>query len=157
MALLKAVLEAQQYCDVAANKPKVAEICAKRRWIGAPAEDVVGRLQGTFDYGTGRVVQNSPHLMKFWNEHASFPYQSHDLWFITENQRWGYLPGDLDAQGLIAKVNRADLWREAAAAIGVPAGDIPASNSRGKESFFDGKVFDPADPKAYLASLTLKA
>ena len=157
VALLKAVLEAQQYCDVAANKPKVAEICAKRRWIGAPAEDVVGRLQGTFDYGTGRVVQNSPHLMKFWNEHASFPYQSHDLWFITENQRWGYLPGDLDAQGLIAKVNRADLWREAAAAIGVPAGDIPTGNSRGKESFFDGKVFDPADPQAYLASLTLKA
>jgi nitrate/nitrite transport system substrate-binding protein len=33
---------------------------------------------------------------------------------------------------------------------------MPASTSRGKETFFDGKVFDPADPKAYLAALQIK-
>jgi nitrate/nitrite transport system substrate-binding protein len=33
---------------------------------------------------------------------------------------------------------------------------MPASPSRGKETFFDGKVFDPADPKAYLASLQIR-
>jgi nitrate/nitrite transport system substrate-binding protein len=52
-------------------------------------------------------------------------------------------------------VNRSDLWREAATAIG-QAQAIPASDSRGKETFFDGVVFDPADPKGYLASLTFK-
>ena len=30
------------------------------------------------------------------------------------------------------------------------------STSRGKETFFDGKVFDPADPMAYLKSLSIK-
>jgi nitrate/nitrite transport system substrate-binding protein len=38
----------------------------------------------------------------------------------------------------------------------VPAADIPASSSRGKETFFDGKVFDPDDHMAYLKSLTIK-
>ena len=43
-------------------------------------------------------------------------------------------------------MNREDLWREAAKSLSVAAADIPATTSRGKETFFDGKVFDPADP-----------
>ena len=44
-------------------------------------------------------------------------------------------------------MNREDIWREAAKALGVAAADIPASTSRGKETFFDGKVFDPENPQ----------
>jgi nitrate/nitrite transport system substrate-binding protein len=32
----------------------------------------------------------------------------------------------------------------------------PAGDSRGPERFFDGKVFNPANPRAYLASLGIK-
>jgi nitrate/nitrite transport system substrate-binding protein len=39
----------------------------------------------------------------------------------------------------------------------VAAADIPGSTSRGVERFFDGKVFDPARPRAYLDSLAIKA
>lgn len=156
-ALLKAVMEAQMFCEAAANKEQVAEICAKRRWIGAPAKDLLARLQGNFDYGNGRVVQNSPHLMRFWSEFASYPFQSHDLWFLTENKRWGYLPKDFDSQALIDQVNREDIWRQAAAELGVPAEQIPQGKSRGVETFFDGKTFNPQNPQAYLDSLTLKA
>ena len=94
--------------------------------------------------------------MKFWRDHASYPFRSHELWFLTEDQRWRHLPADLDTKALIAKVNREDLWREAAKAIGVPADQIPSSTSRGVETFFDGKVFDPENPAAYLASLAIK-
>ena len=48
------------------------------------------------------------------------------------------------------------MWRDAAKTLGVAASDIPASTSRGKETFFDGKVFDPENPAAYLKSLTIK-
>ena len=41
-------------------------------------------------------------------------------------------------------------------ALSVAAADIPASPSRGKETFFDGKVFDPDDHMAYLKSLSIK-
>jgi hypothetical protein len=40
--------------------------------------------------------------------------------------------------------------------LNVPAKEIPTSTSRGKETFFDGKVFDPDNPAAYLKSLSIK-
>jgi nitrate/nitrite transport system substrate-binding protein len=155
-ALLMAVQEAAQWCDRDENKQEMCEIVGKREWFKVPVSDIVGRAQGRIDYGTGKVVEQSPLLMKFWRDHASYPFQSHELWFITEDQRWGHLPADLDAKALIAKVNREDLWRDAAKTLGVPADQIPGSTSRGKETFFDGKVFDPENPSTYLASLAIK-
>jgi nitrate/nitrite transport system substrate-binding protein len=155
-ALLMAVQEAQMWCDDIAHKDEMAEIVGRRAWFNVPTRDIVSRLKGEFDYGTGRVVKDSPHVMKFWRDHASYPFRSHDLWFLTENIRWGKFEPNLDARALIATVNREDLWREAAKALGVPANQIPQSTSRGKESFFDGKVFDPEKPGEYLASLTIK-
>jgi nitrate/nitrite transport system substrate-binding protein len=94
--------------------------------------------------------------MKFWDGGVSYPYRSHDLWFLTEDIRWGKFEPTLDAKALIGKVNREELWRDAAKALSVRAADIPASTSRGKETFFDGKVFDPEDPVTYLKSLGIK-
>jgi len=155
-ALRMAVMEAQQGCEKMENREETAAICAKRQWINVPGEDVTDRMKGKFDYGTGRVVENSPQQMRFWKDHASYPFQSHDLWFMTEDIRWGkYEPG-YDTTALIAKVNREDLWKDGAKDLGVAAADIPSSTSRGKETFFDGKVFDPENPAAYLKSLTIK-
>ncbi|MFY8095744.1 MAG: CmpA/NrtA family ABC transporter substrate-binding protein [Niveispirillum sp.] len=153
-ALLAAVIEAQIWCDKAENKEEMCQIVSGREWFKVPVEDILGRAQGTIDYGDGRVVKNSPDIMKYWRDHASYPYQSHDLWFLTEDQRWGYLPADLDTKALIAKVNRQDLWRDAAKVAG--AADLPAGTSRGIEKFYDGRSFDPANPAAYLASHDIK-
>ena len=156
-AILMAVMEAQQWADKAENKKELATIMGKRQWMNCPVEDVYDRSAGKFDYGVpGKVVENSPHIMKYWRDHASYPFQSHDLWFLTEDIRWGKYDAGFDTKALIAKVNREDLWKEAAKTMGVAAADIPASTSRGKETFFDGKVFDPENPAAYLKSLSIK-
>jgi nitrate/nitrite transport system substrate-binding protein len=156
-ALLMAVMEAQQWSDKAENKPELAAIMGKRQWMNCPVEDVLDRSAGKFDYGIpGKVVENSPHIMKYWRDFASYPFQSHDLWFLTEDIRWGKYEANFDTKALIAKVNREDMWRDAAKTLGVAAAEIPASTSRGKETFFDGKVFDPENPAAYLKSLAIK-
>jgi nitrate/nitrite transport system substrate-binding protein len=157
MAVLMAVMEAQQWCEKMENKDELAQIIGKRQWFNVPPADIVNRIKGKFNYGDGRkVVEGSDQLMKFWKGGVSYPYQSHELWFLTENQRWGKLPMDLDTKAIIGKVNREDMWRQAAKNISADAADIPKTTSRGKETFFDGKVFDPEDPKAYLASLQIK-
>ena len=94
--------------------------------------------------------------MKFWKDFTSYPFKSHDQWFLTEDIRWGYLPATTDTKSLVDAVNREDIWRSAAKAIGVAEAEIPASTSRGIETFFDGKVFDPENPAAYLDSLAIK-
>ncbi|OLP18059.1 bicarbonate-binding protein [Leptolyngbya sp. 'hensonii'] len=154
-ALLMAVLEAQMWCDKMENKEEMCNILSKREWFKVPAKDIVERAKGKFDYGDGRVEENSPYLMKFWSDSASYPYASHDLWFLTEDIRWGYLPADTDSKALVKAVNREDLWKDAAKAIGQEAA-IPKSTSRGIETFFDGVKFDPENPEAYLKSLKIK-
>jgi nitrate/nitrite transport system substrate-binding protein len=121
-----------------------------------PVTDIQDRLAGNFNMGDGRVFKNAPFKMRFFAQNASFPWKSHELWFLTENQRWGKLPMSLNKNSLIAKVNRADIWRKAAATAKVPAAQIPKGDSRGVEKFFDGKVFNPANPDAYLKSLAIK-
>jgi nitrate/nitrite transport system substrate-binding protein len=155
-ALLMAVLDAQMWADKIENRDEVSEIVAKRSWINAPVTDIKDRMRGKFDYGTEKVVENSPHIMKYWRDFASYPFQSHELWFLTENVRWGKFTGKEDFKTLISKVNREDLWRAAAKELKVPAAQVPKSTSRGVEKFFDGKVFDPSNPAAYLASLGIK-
>lgn len=152
-AITMAVMEAQMWCDRMANRPAMCSIVSGRQYINVPIGDILPRLQGAINYGDGRSVKGSPHYMKFWANNASFPFKSHDLWFVTENVRWGVLPGGINKQALVNRVNRADIWRAAAKALGAPA---PASDSRGVERFFDGKVFDPANPSAYLASQSIK-
>lgn len=152
-AIVAAVMEAQQWCDKMANRPAMCSIVSGRQYINVPIGDILPRLQGKINYGDGRNVTGSPHYMKFWESNASFPYKSHDMWFLTEDQRWGVLPASLNKTALINKVNRADIWRAAARDLGVAA---PAGDSRGVERFFDGKSFDPANPGAYLASLAIK-
>jgi len=151
-----AVLEAQRWCDTPANRAELCDIVSRREYFKVPVEDILPRTSGTIDYGTGKKVDNFPYLMKFWKDFASYPFQSHETWFLTEDIRWGQLPANTDVPGLVKAVNREDIWRDAAKAIGVSDAEIPKSTSRGVEKFFDGKLFDPANPKAYLDSLKIK-
>jgi nitrate/nitrite transport system substrate-binding protein len=152
-ALIAAVQEAQMWCDKMENRAAMCSIVSGRQYINVPMGDILPRLKGDIDYGDGRVLKASPHIMKFWADNASFPFKSHDLWFLTEDVRWGVLPQSTNKATLVAKVNRSDLWRAAASMSGAKG---PAGDSRGLEKFFDGKTFDPANPDAWLAAQPIK-
>ena len=155
-ALLMAIMEAQQWCDQAENKEEMCKICADRKYFNVAVADILERAKGNIDYGDGRKEQNFAYRMKYWEDNASYPYKSHDTWFLTEEIRWGYLPKDTKVKEIVDQVNREDLWKQAAKALGVAAAEIPASSSRGVETFFDGVKFDPEKPDEYLKSLQIK-
>jgi nitrate/nitrite transport system substrate-binding protein len=155
-ALLMAIMEAQQWCDQAENKEEMCKICADRKYFNVAVSDILERAKGNIDYGDGRKEQNFPYRMKYWEDNASYPYKSHDTWFLTEEIRWGYLPKDTKVKEIVDQVNREDLWKQAAKALGVAAAEIPTSSSRGVETFFDGVKFDPEKPEEYLKSLQIK-
>ncbi|MEH2252325.1 CmpA/NrtA family ABC transporter substrate-binding protein [Nostoc sp.] len=154
-ALLAAVLEAQMWCDRPENKEEMFQILSQRQWMGVKSDLLRDRLLGKFDYGNGHVVENSPHAIKFWRDNASYPYKSHDLWFLIEDMRWGYRSREFQTKPLIEAVNREDLWRESAKLIGQEKA-IPPSTSRGIEKFFNGLEFDPENPQAYLNAPTIR-
>ncbi|MBW4693142.1 MAG: ABC transporter substrate-binding protein [Lyngbya sp. HA4199-MV5] len=159
-AILKALMEAQQWCDNFDNRKELASILARREYFGLPEKILIEPLMGKYNLGE-RSIDDKSMAPLYWKDEkgsVSYPYQSHDLWFLTESVRWGFLPKDTlaKAKDLIKQVNREDLWREAAKELGVAAADIPTSTSRGVETFFDGTKFDPEKPQAYLDSLKIK-
>ena len=156
-ALLMAVMEAQQWCEKMENKDELAAIVGKRQWFNVPVADIIGRLKGDINYGNGRVEKGTKQYMKFWSEHASYPFKSHDAWFVTEDIRWGKFEADDRHQGAGRQGEpRGPLARSRQGARRSRPPTSRPSPSRGKETFFDGKVFDPENPPAYLKSLSIK-
>ena len=160
-ALLKGVMEAQQWLDNFDNRKEAAEILAGRNYFNLPVEVLMDPFMGKYDMGDGRVIDDKKMAAYYWKDEkgsVSYPYKSHDLWFITESVRWGFLPKDYlsKAKEIIDKVNREDIWKEAAKEAGISEADIPTSTSRGVEEFFDGVKFDPEKPEEYLKSLKIK-
>jgi len=161
-ALLKAVMEAQQWCDDPANRKEVVSICAGRNYFNVAEKILTPPYEGKYTMGDGKpAVDDIKAGPLYWKDdlgNVSYPYKSHDLWFLTETMRWNFHQGaikDFDmAQKLVDKVNREDIWKEAAKEAGF--GDVPSSTSRGVEKFFDGISFDPKNPEAYLKSLKIK-
>jgi bicarbonate transport system substrate-binding protein len=160
-AILKAVMEAQQWLDNFDNRKEAAKILAQRNYFGVPEDVLLNPFQGKYDMGDGRTIDDKSMAVLYWKDergNVSYPYKSHDLWFLTESRRWNFLSADeySKAKALIDKVNREDLWKAAAQEAGIAAADIPTSTSRGVEEFFDGIKFDPAKPEEYLNSLKIK-
>lgn len=161
-ALLKGVMEAQKWLDNFDNRKEAAQILAGRNYFNLPTPDILMEpFAGKYDMGDGRIINDKSKAAYYWKDEkgsVSYPYKSHDLWFITESVRWGFLPKDYltKAKALIDKVNREDIWKEAAKEAGIAAADIPTSTSRGVEEFFDGIKFDPEKPEEYLKSLKIK-
>jgi bicarbonate transport system substrate-binding protein len=157
-AILKGIMEAQQWCDNFDNRKELAQIVSSKNYFGVDVDVLADPLMGKYDMGK---IDDKGMAVLYWKDakgNVSYPYQSHDLWFITESVRWGFLPKEslATAKDWIKKVNREDLWREAAKEAGIAAADIPTSTSRGIEEFFDGTKFDPENPQAYLNSLKIK-
>ena len=164
VALLKGLIQAQMWLDQPENKGEAAEILSSRKWFNVPVDVLEASLKGQIKLGAKGIAQNDPQMGPlYWSSDRgviSYPYRSLTLWFLLESLRWKFYPGTVDtveqAKAINERVTREDLWREAARGVGVPEAEIPTTSSRGKEVFFDGTVYDPAQPQAYLNSLKIK-
>jgi bicarbonate transport system substrate-binding protein len=164
VALLKGLMEAQMWLDKPENKDEAAKILSSRKWFNVPLPVLQQALKGQYKIGPAGTPETNPAMGPlYWNSdrgNISYPYKSLTEWFLVESIRWKFFPGTVDtvaqAKAINDKVTREDLWKQAATELGVPAKEIPSSSSRGKETFFDGITYDPANPQAYLDSLKIK-
>jgi bicarbonate transport system substrate-binding protein len=164
VALLKGLIEAQRWMDKPENRAEVAKILSSRKWYNIPAPVLEEALMGKYKLGADLKPETNPAMGPlFWASDRgviSYPYKSLTLWFLLESIRWKFYPGTVDtveqAKAINEKVTREDLWIQAAKELGLPPSEIPSSSSRGKETFFDGVTYDPANPQAYLDGLKIK-
>ncbi|MHB9117795.1 MAG: CmpA/NrtA family ABC transporter substrate-binding protein [Burkholderiales bacterium] len=152
-AMIMAVLEASKYIDATANRALVAKIISEKSYVNAPEEVIEGRFLGRYENGLGKKWQD-PNYMKFYDDgRVNFPYLSDGMWFLTQHKRWGLLKEHPDYLAVAKKVNRIDLYKEAAAQVKVPVPKDPMRSSK----LIDGTVWDGKNPKAYADSFKIKA
>jgi nitrate/nitrite transport system substrate-binding protein len=153
IALTKAILEACRYIEVTSNRPQVAKLIAGKAYINTPTEIIEGRFLGRYQNGLGKKWDD-PNYMKFFNNgKVNFPYLSDGMWFLTQFKRWGLLKYEPDYLAIAKKINRIDIYTQAANALGV---FVPKDSMRSSK-LIDGTVWDGNNPAAYANGFSVKA
>ncbi|WP_024546330.1 CmpA/NrtA family ABC transporter substrate-binding protein [Picosynechococcus sp. NKBG15041c] len=169
-SLVKALIEACQYCSKPENRQAVAELISQRSFTGAKVQLTRPGIVGDYNYGgfdqrdrleksldTTVFFDLHGEMSQVTNDHSTFLWQSQGIWLMTQAARWGQirtLPKDLEA--IAQKAWRTDLYREIAAEMGI---DCPSDDYKVEpaSAFIDKKAFDPSDPVGYLNSFEIRA
>lgn len=152
-AMTAAVLEAGRWIDASlSNRQKTADTVADKSYVNTDKEVIIARMLGRYENGIGRKWDD-PNYMKFYNDGmVNYPYLSDGMWFMTQHRRWGLLKEDPDYLAVAKKVNRIDVYKQAAEAAKAP---LPKSDFR-TSKLIDGVVWDGKSPKAYAAAFKIK-
>lgn len=169
-SLVKAMIEACQYCSNPANHVEVANLISQRTFTGSAPQYTQPGILGHYNYGgfdlKPRVINNPATTLFFdlpssvseiAHDHSTFLWQSESLWLMTQAARWGQLPEfPKNAETIARQAWRTDLYREIAAEMGIqcPSEDYKLAPGN---AFIDGKPFDPSDPVRYLRSFEIHA
>lgn len=166
LALIKALIRAAQWldADANANRPEAVRILARAEYVGADEKVIANSMTGTFEYEKGDT-RSIPDFNVFFRYHATYPYYSHAVWYLTQMRRWGQIPeGKPDSwyHEVAETVYRPDIYMKAARML-VDEGKVPESafpwDTDGyldpSDEFIDGILFDGRQPNAYLEQFSI--
>ena len=159
----KALIRAGYWLDAENNKNRkeASQIISKPNYVGADYAVIANSMTGTYEYEKGDV-RKVPDFNTFFRYHATYPYYSDAVWYLTQMRRWGQIP-EAKPDGwyleMAKKVYRPDVYAIAAKELiaegKMKASDFPnlAAESGFKpaqKDFIDGMVFDGRKPNDYI-------
>lgn len=165
LAVLKALLRAAIWLDASPeHRRQAVDILSRPQYVGADRAVLANSMTGTFEYAKGDV-RSLPDFNVFFRHHATYPYYSDCIWFLTQMRRWKQIPAHPDDWYLATArdIYRPDLYRQAAQLLiaegRMAASDLPATDGFKPvdHAFIDGIAYDGRQPNAYLKSLAIGA
>lgn len=167
-ALVKALIRAAHWLDADnnANRQEAARILSMPQYVGADVEVIANSMTGTFEYEKGDL-RSEPDFNVFFRHHATYPFYSDAIWFLTQMRRWGQIPEakpDSWYMETAQRVYRPDIYAQAAQALiaegKMAASDFPdfATEDGIRDTpseFIDGVPYDARRPNAYLDSFAI--
>src|ERR1700704_565913 len=152
-AMTAAIIDAGRWIDSSlVNRQKTAEVVSDKSYVNCEKDVIVARMLGRYDNGIGKLWDD-PNYMKFYNDgYVTYPYLSDGMWFMTQHRRWGLLKEDPDYLAVARKVNRIDIYKQAAEATRTP---LPKDAFR-TATLMDGVVWDGKDAKKYAGTFRIR-
>ncbi|MGH7972407.1 MAG: CmpA/NrtA family ABC transporter substrate-binding protein, partial [Limisphaerales bacterium] len=164
VAVVKALIRAGRWLDASSeNRVEACRILAQPQYVGADEKVIANSMTGTFEYERGDK-RAMPDFNVFFRYHATYPFYSDCVWFLTQMRRWGQIgEGRADHwyHTTATQVYRPDIYLKAANLLGaekkLDSTDIPKTDGYKAPdgNFIDGVVFDARKPNEYLSSLKL--
>jgi len=152
LALVKALLEACEYCDDRRNREEVAELLSDPAYVGTSVEYLRPGLVDPYRRHLDAEPENLLRYNQFYVDRTNCPYRVEGLWIMTQLARWGITPFPRNWLDILDRVRRVDVFGAAAREFGL----LDFEPNRSPVHFADGSVFDPDDPIGYLNSLAIK-
>jgi nitrate/nitrite transport system substrate-binding protein len=168
LAIVKALTRAAIWLDENdnANRMKAVEILAKSEYVGADAEVIANSMTGTFEYEKGDK-RDVPDFNVFFRYHATYPYYSDAVWYLTQMRRWGQITEHKDDawyHETAKSVYLPDIYLKAATLL-IEEGhakkeDFPFDTDGYREptpaaDIIDGIPYDGRKPNAYIDALPI--
>lgn len=166
--IVKAMLRAGKWLDDGdnANREEAARILSRSEYVGADYEVIANSMTGTFEYekGDARAV---PDFNVFFRHHATYPYYSDAVWYLTQMRRWGQIPEPQSDEWYLEQarsVYKPEIYRQAAEEL-IAEGHMDAADFPDfavetgfrpvTDEFIDAIPYDGRYPNAYLQSLSI--
>ena len=165
VAVIKALIRACQWLDEGEgrNRREAVKLLSKPEYVGADSAVIANSMTGTFEFEKGDK-RSLPDFNVFFRYHATYPYYSDCIWFLTQMRRWGQIPetkADAWYHETAKKVYMPEVWIKAAQALvaekKLAASEIPATDGYrpATSDFIDGKKYDGKKPLDYLKSFAI--
>ncbi len=153
-ALVMAVLEASRFIEESEhNRRSTAQLLSGAEYLDTPLDCIEPRLLGQYSDGLGNHWEDH-HAVSFHGQgQVNYPWLSDGMWFMTQFRRWGLLREDPDYLAVAERVQRLELYRQAAEALGI---EVPSATLRSSQ-LIDGRVWDGNDPAAYARGFKINA
>ncbi|QHU99509.1 nitrate ABC transporter ATP-binding protein [Synechocystis sp. CACIAM 05] len=151
LALVKALLEACEYCDDRRHRQEILDYLALPQYVGTSTEYISPGFLTEYDQGNDAEAEMLLDFNQFYVKQCNYPSRSEGLWILTQLARWGYIDFPKNWVEIIERVRRPDLFGEACRHLGWP--DLEGDHHN--VSLFDGMVFTPNDPLGYIKRFTI--
>ncbi|MDX2244707.1 MAG: nitrate ABC transporter ATP-binding protein [Leptolyngbyaceae cyanobacterium bins.302] len=151
LALVKALLEACEYCDDRRNREEILELLCRPEYVGSAPEYTRPGFIDAYSYGMGEEPRSLLRFNQFFVDRSNYPQQSESLWILTQLARWGITPFPKNWVEVLQRTHRLDVFREAMQQLEL----APIEPDRKPFALFDEVVFNPDDPLGYLNSFAI--
>jgi nitrate/nitrite transport system ATP-binding protein len=151
LALVKALLEACEFCDEPRHRMEVAEIISRSEYLALPLLAISPSLTGPFFRSSHDLGSFLPRFHQFHLDNTNCPRRIEALWLLTQLARWNITPFPQNWLEVLERVRRVDIFLEASRQLGI----VAIEPDRDSFHLFDGLLFDPDLPLDYLHNLSI--